>query len=100
MIACLAMVCLIALPAAAWSRQDPVAQDAAKKTSIFSGIVTAVSPTSVTVNRKGLGPDSVTNTFAIDGETRVEGKLRARAKVTVVYAATEDGMLAIRIIVR
>ena len=59
-----------------------------------------MSQNSITVNRKGLGPDSVTHTFAIDGTTRIEGKLKPRAKVTVMYAATDDGMLAVRIIVR
>lgn len=96
----LAVVMLLALPAASRPRQDTVPQDAPAKANIFSGIVTAVSPNSITVNRKGLGPDSVTHTFAMDGNTRVEGKLRVRAKVTVLFAATDEGMLAVRIIVR
>lgn len=93
-----AVVLLLALHPA-WAHQPPPAEDSAQ-TAIFSGIVTAVSASSITVNRKGLGPDSVTRTFAIDANTRIEGKLRPRAKVTVMYAATDDGMLAVRIIVR
>lgn len=96
----LAVVLLLALPAASGPRQDTLPQNAVAKANIFSGIVTAVSQSAVTVNRKGLGPDSVTHTFAIDGNTRVEGKLRVRAKVTVLFAATDEGMLAVRIIVR
>ena len=96
----LAVVFLMALPMAGTTHQNPAPEDAAKKTSNFSGIVTLVSPDSITVSRKGLGPDSVTNKFTMDGKTRVEGKLRPHAKVTVVYADTEAGMLAIRIIVR
>ncbi|HCC57371.1 MAG TPA: hypothetical protein DEQ47_08915 [Solibacterales bacterium] len=100
MLARLAVVLLLALPAAGWAYQPPMPQETGARTAIFSGIVTAVSESSVTVNRKGLGLDSVTHTFAIDAKTRIEGKLRPRAKVTVMYAATDDGMLAVRIIVR
>ncbi len=101
MLARLALVLWMALPAAGFTHQAAAPQqEAARKTAIFSGIVTSVSDTSITVSRKGLGPDSVTNTFAIDGNTRIEGRLRPRAKVTVEYAATDDGMLAVRIIVR
>ena len=100
MLARLAVVLLLALPAVSGPRQDSPPQDAAAKANIFSGMVTALSPSSVTVNRKGLGPDSVSRLFTIDSNTRVEGKLRVRAKVTVLFATTEDGMLAVRIIVR
>lgn len=100
MLAGLAVVLLLALPAASWTHQPPVAEDTASRTAIFSGIVITVSTTSVTVNRKGLGLDSVTHTFALDANTRIEGKLRPRAKVTVMYSETDDGLLAVRIIVR
>jgi hypothetical protein len=100
LLARIAVVFLMALPMPGSPHQSPVPEDAPKKTSNFSGIVIEVSPGSITVNRKGLGPDSVTNTFSIDGNTRVEGRLRPRAKVTVVYTDGEAGKLAVRIIVR
>lgn len=52
------------------------------------------------MNRKGFGKDSVTRTFVIDRATKVEGRLRVKAKVTVRYAASGDGERAVHIIVR
>ncbi|MDQ6679117.1 MAG: hypothetical protein M3Z09_17675 [Acidobacteriota bacterium] len=68
----------------------------------FSGNVVSVSATVLTVNRKGLGKDtSETRTFTIDGSTKVEGKLKPQAHVTVRFVADENGgARAVHIIVR
>jgi hypothetical protein len=86
--------------------QDPPAPPAVPpKTTpaetIFSGTVTDLGSDSVTVLRTALIGQSVKRTFLLDAQTVVEGKLRAKARVTVRYMADEDGQLhALHIIVR
>jgi hypothetical protein len=67
----------------------------------FSGTVTQISPSSLTVNRKGTGSDIATKTFAMARETKVEGKLRLKVKVTVRFEVDDEGNAkAVHIIVR
>jgi hypothetical protein len=66
----------------------------------FSGTIVEMSSDRVTVSRTVLGRDSGTRTFQITPETRIEGKPRPNARVTVRYATAEDGDRAIHIIVR
>ena len=54
----------------------------------------------ITVFKTVLGKSSETRTFLITPETRVEGKLRAKARVTVRYMREEQGDRALHIIVR
>ncbi len=54
----------------------------------------------VTVLKTVLGKNSETRTFLITKETRIEGKLRLKARVTVRYAHDNDGNRALHIIVR
>ena len=75
-------------------------EQSASKPDFFSGVVMALSADSITVNRKGLGRESETKTFLVDANTRVEGKLRVKAKVTIRFAPGETGERAVRIIVR
>ncbi len=69
---------------------------------IFSGTVTILQPDSVTVVRKVAGRPVVTRTFGLDSKTRIEGRLKARARVSVRFAAGADEGLftAVYIIVR
>lgn len=66
----------------------------------FSGVVTELTADKITVLKTVLGKNSDTRTFLITQETRVEGKLRVKARVTVRYAHEEDSNRALRIIVR
>jgi len=66
----------------------------------FSGIVTALSTEKITVVRTVLGKNSDMRTFSITPETRVEGKLRLKVKVTVRFVKDEEGERALHIIVR
>lgn len=66
----------------------------------FSGIVTDLTSDRISVERTVLGQGSDSHTFMITPETRVEGKLRLRARVTVRYVSSEDGDRAVHIIVR
>ena len=79
----------------------PKATKATPAADIFSGTVTKLAAESVTVVRKVAGHAAVTREFARDEQTKVEGKLRERARVTVRYkAAEDDGFVAVYIIVR
>ena len=69
-------------------------------TEFFSGSITAVADDRITVFKTVLGKNSETRTFLITAETRVEGKLRMKARVTVRYTHEEDGDRALHIIVR
>jgi Domain of unknown function (DUF5666) len=86
-------------------RQESV-PDAPKKAAViandkFSGTVTALSPDSVTVVRAVPARDAVTRKFLLDAQTKVEGKLRIKARVTVQYSVEDEGQFrAVHIIVR
>jgi hypothetical protein len=80
------LVCLLALMAAA----PAPAQD-----QYFSGVVTAVSSSRITVSRTALG-ETTTRTFTITPETRIQGKLAVNARVTVQFRGDQ----AIQIVVR
>ena len=105
------MVCLILLlglaitPAS--SAQDmqapaPAAAPAAvPKSEIFSGNVTELTTEWVVVVRKVWGKDAETRKFLLDGQTRVEGTLKLKARVTVQFrVGAEEPVPAVHIIVR
>jgi hypothetical protein len=66
----------------------------------FSGVITALADDKLTVFKTVLGKNAETRTFVISKETRVEGKLRLKVRVTVRYIRDEDGDHALHIIVR
>lgn len=65
-----------------------------------SGTITELPPGGIVVNRALLGKPPENRTFIINAETKVEGKLRTHARVTVGFKTTDEGDIAIRIIVR
>src|SRR3954452_5278474 len=65
-----------------------------------SGIITELPPGKIVVNRALLGKPPETRTFVINGDTKIEGKLRTKARVTVGFKASDEGEVAVRIIVR
>ncbi len=66
----------------------------------FSGIITALDQDKMTVSRTVLGSKPDTHTFLITGDTRIEGKPKLKARVTVRFIADEEGDRAVHIIVR
>lgn len=54
----------------------------------------------ITVARAILGKPPENRSFLITGETKVEGKLKMKARVTVGFKTSEQGDVAVRIIVR
>jgi hypothetical protein len=74
------------------------AQQPAPAAPMFSGVITAVGATSLTVVRT---EPKDTKTFLITPETKFEGpKPQVNARVTVRYIAADEGDRAVRIIVR
>ena len=65
----------------------------------FSGVIAALHEGRMTVSRTALGKEE-SRTFVITPETKIEGKLRERARVTVRYRTTDEGDIAVHIIVR
>jgi hypothetical protein len=68
--------------------------------AIVSGTVTDLQTSKIVVNRAVLGKPPEERTFLITSETKIEGKLRLNARVTVGYRPSEEGDIATRIIVR
>jgi hypothetical protein len=79
--------------------QSPPATDQPHK-EFFSGVITALTDTQITVSKNVLGKSSDVRVFLIAKETRVEGKLHLKARVTVRYTHADDGDHAVHIIVR
>src|SRR3954454_17629749 len=54
-----------------------------------SGTITDLPPGRIIVSRFVLGKPAEERTFLINGDTKVEGKLRAKARVTVGFKPTD-----------
>jgi cell envelope opacity-associated protein A len=77
------------------------AKTTAPANDIFSGTVTASLPDSVTVVRKVPARADEARVFVVDKDTKIEGKLKTNARVTVRFRTDADGAVhALRIIVR
>jgi hypothetical protein len=70
-----------------------------KYDATFSGPIVEVSATKITVSRSILGKPAEKRTFLIKPDTRIEGKLRVRAKVTVGFVTTDEGDDVARLVV-
>jgi len=66
----------------------------------FSGAVVELTAEKITVARSILGGAAQKRTFLLKPDTRVEGHLRAKVRVTVGFINTPDGDVARLIVVR
>ena len=66
----------------------------------FSGTVAELAQDKVVVSRAILGTAPEKRTFVINSDTKVDGKLRAKIRVTVRYSPTDEGNVALAILVR
>jgi hypothetical protein len=66
----------------------------------FSGTIVQLPEGKITVSRAVLGKPAEERSFIINGDTKIEGKLKAKVRVTVGFKPSQDGDLAVRIIVR
>src|SRR4051812_47271292 len=83
------------LPANA--QQEPAEQK--KPDTFFAGTINEVTAQKITVSRMVLGKTE-NRSFRITPETKIEGKLRVKVRVTVRYISGEDGEVATQIVVR
>jgi hypothetical protein len=89
-------------PLSAMARpQDPVEKkaDDPKPDTFFAGTVTEFTAERITVSRVNLGKTEK-RSFRVTPDTKCEGKLKAKVRVTVKYVVTDDGETAELIIVR
>jgi hypothetical protein len=97
---CVVLLLVASVATYAKAQDTRLAPVAPTTDQFFSGSITDLNDKSVTVNRTVLGKQNSTRSFLITPETRVEGKLRVHARVTVRYVASEDGDRAVHIVVR
>ncbi|HYL37370.1 MAG TPA: hypothetical protein VEV17_15755 [Bryobacteraceae bacterium] len=96
-------VCLLGLPAGGQeedSSKSSAAKTEPKYDDTFSGPVVEFSADKITVSRSILGRPAEKRTFLIKPDTRIEGRLRVKARVTVGFVTTDDGDVARLIVVR
>lgn len=82
------------------STQGDSSKSEPKYDETFSGPIVEITATQITVSRSILGKPAEKRTFFIKSDTRIEGKLRVRVKVTVGYVTTDDGDVARLVVVR
>jgi Ni,Fe-hydrogenase III large subunit len=81
-------------------RPEPSAEEQPDGYEFFSGQIAAVSREKLTVVRTVSNGGPEQRTFRLTAETRIEGKLKVRSRVTVGYQTSEAGDVATRVIVR
>ena len=81
--------------------QDPTEKktEETKPETFFAGTVIEFTPEKITVSRVVLGKTEK-RVFRVTPDTKCEGKVKARVRVTVRYVTTDDGETAELIIVR
>jgi len=85
---------------AAWPQDQPEKKaEQPPPDTFFSGTVVEFSAQSITVSRVNLGKTEK-RVFRVTPDTKCEGKLKAKVRVTVQYITADDGETAERIIVR
>jgi hypothetical protein len=89
-------VCVIG--ASAWAQEG--AKTEPKYDDTFSGLIVELSSTKITVSRSILGKPPEKRAFAIQTDTRIQGKLRVKLRVTVGFVTSTDGDVARLIVVR
>jgi hypothetical protein len=62
--------------------------------------VAEIAQDKVVVSRAILGTPPEKRTFLINSDTKVDGKLRPKIRVTVRYLPSDDGNVALTILVR
>jgi hypothetical protein len=96
----LAGACLTLLvPAQELSKPDSPKTEP-KYDDTFSGSIIEVSTSKITVSRSILGKPAEKRVFLITSETRIEGKLHVKLKVTIGFVTSDDGDVARLIVVR
>src|SRR5262249_26223167 len=90
------LVCVLFLLTSLFAQQEP---SQPKPDTFFAGTVSDLTTEKVSVSRVVSGKKEE-KTFRITPDTKVEGKLRAKIRVTVRYITDEEGDTATLIVVR
>lgn len=91
--------CLFAATLFVASAQDSPKTGAKTQNDTFSGNIVELLPGKLTVSRSILGGQPEKRTFLITADTKIQGKLHVKAKVTVGFVTTDDGDVVARLIV-
>lgn len=75
-------------------------QQSAESYEFFSGTIAELPEGKITISRSVLGSPPETRSFILTADTKIEGKLKVKARVTVGFKPSENGDVAVRIIVR
>jgi hypothetical protein len=70
-----------------------------KEDAFFAGTVASWDAQKIVVSRS-VAAKTEERTFRVNSSTKIEGKLRAKVRVTVRYTGDEDGDIATLIVVR
>jgi hypothetical protein len=99
--AIVALACgLAALSVRPVSADEPSPSTAAKKAdAFFAGTVVEWIAEKITVTRTVLGKPEA-RSFVVTSETKIEGRTRAKVRVTVRYTSDDNGDTATMIVVR
>lgn len=68
--------------------------------NFYSGYVVELSADKVSVERSILGQPPETRSFILTKKTKVEGRMKVKSRVTVQFGPSDDGEVALHIIVR
>lgn len=93
------VVCLLASLNATFATQSGADPAESPRSDFFSGVVADLPEGRITVSRTALGK-SENRSFIIAPETKIEGKLKQNARVTVRFRTSGEGDVAVHIIVR
>ncbi|HLH40208.1 MAG TPA: DUF5666 domain-containing protein [Bryobacteraceae bacterium] len=89
-------ICLIL---SGWAQAQQSTPEEKRPDAFFSGTVIESTPQRISVSRRISGRQEK-RTFRVTPETKIEGKLQAKVRVTVQYSTQEDGSsTATRIVV-
>jgi hypothetical protein len=91
--------CLARVPAGVAQGSEDAGAAAPKPDAFYSGSVVESTETSLVVSKTVLGKKE-RRTFVMTTDTKIEGRLRTGSRVTVRYAAGDNGDTCILIVVR
>jgi len=74
--------------------------DTKKPDTFFAGTVLEWTSGTITVSRVVLGKKTEKRSFRVTPETKIEGKMRTKVRVTVRYITDDEGDTATLIVVR
>jgi hypothetical protein len=89
----------------AWAQEPDLSKPDSPKTEpkyddTFSGSIIELTTSKITVSRSILGKPAEKRVFLINSDTRIEGKLHVKLKVTIGFVTSDDGDMARLIVVR